>query len=71
MERAEAQAIYEEGREAVVTMLLALSAQVAGLEARLTKREERVAELERRLNRNSQNSSLPAGQDPPETDSYR
>ena len=66
MERAEAEAIYEEGREAVVAALLALSAQMATLEERLAKQEERIAELERRLNRNSQNSSLPPSADPPE-----
>ena len=65
MERAEAEAIYEQGREAVVAVLLALSARVAALEARLAKQEERIAELERRLNRNSQNSSLPPSADPP------
>ena len=65
MERAEAEAIYEQGREAVVAVLLALSAQVAALEARLAKQEERIAELERRLNRNSRNSSLPPSADPP------
>jgi len=65
MERAEAEAIYEEGREAVVAVLLALSAQVAALEAQLRKQEERIAELERHLLRNSQNSSLPPSQDPP------
>lgn len=58
MERAEAEAIYEQGREAVVALLLALSTRVA-------KQEERIAELERRLNRNSQNSSLPPSADPP------
>ncbi len=66
MERAEAEAIYEEGREAVVAALLALSAQVVALEAQLRKQEERIAELERRLSRNSQNSSVPPSQDPPE-----
>ncbi len=65
MERAEAEAIYEQGREAVVAALLALSAQVAALEARLAQQEERIAELERRLNRNSRNSSLPPSADPP------
>jgi transposase len=65
MERAEAEAIYEQGREAVVAALLTLSAQVAALEARLGKQEERIAELERRLNRNSRNSSLPPSADPP------
>jgi transposase len=65
MERAEAEAIYAQGREAVVTALLALSAQVAALQMQLEKQEERIAELERRLARNSQNSSLPPSQDPP------
>jgi transposase len=65
MERAEAEAIYDQGREAVVAALLALSAQVAALEAQLEKQEERLAELERHLGRNSRNSSLPPSQDPP------
>jgi transposase len=72
MERAEAEAIYEQGRETVVAVLLELSAQnallrreVAELSERLAKQEERIAELERRLNRNSRNSSLPPSQDPP------
>jgi transposase len=65
MERAEAEAIYEQGREAVVAALLALSAQVAALQAQFKKQEERVAELERRVLRNSRNSSLPPSQDPP------
>jgi transposase len=65
MERAEAEAIYDQGREAVVAALLALSAQVAALQERLAKQEERIAELERRLNRNSRNSSLPPSADPP------
>jgi transposase len=66
MERSEAEAIYEQGREAVVAALLALSAQVAALLAQVEKQEERIAELERRLGRNSRNSSLPPSQDPPE-----
>src|SRR5450756_1571586 len=72
MERAEAEAVYEQGRETVVAVLLELSAQnallrreVAELSKRLAKQEERIAELERRLNRNSRNSSLPPSQDPP------
>jgi hypothetical protein len=58
MERAEAEAIYEQGRETVVAVLLELSSQnallrreVAELSERLAKQEERIAELERRLNR--------------------
>ena len=65
MERAEAEAIYEQGCEAVVAAVLALSAQIAELTARLAKQDERVAELEQRLNRNSRNSSLPPSADPP------
>src|SRR5450830_1855262 len=72
MERAEAEAIYEQGRETIVAVLLEFSAQnallrreVAELSERLAKQEERIAELERRLNRNSRNSSLPPSQDPP------
>jgi Family of unknown function (DUF6444) len=72
MERAEAEAVYEQGREAVVAVLLELSAQnallrreVADLRERVAQQEERIAELERRLNCNSRNSSLPPSQDPP------
>lgn len=72
MERAEAEAIYDQGREAVVVVLMELAAQnalllhqVAQLERRIVKQEKRIAELERRLNRNSGNSSLPPSLDPP------
>jgi transposase len=72
MERPEAEAIYEQGREAVVAVLMELSAQnarlaeqVERLSARVTRQEERIAELERRLKRNSRNSSSPPSQDPP------
>jgi len=58
VERAEAEAIYDAGREAVVGVLLAMDRRIAQLEAR-------VEGLERRLGRNSRNSSLPPSQDPP------
>jgi transposase len=58
VERAEAEAIYDAGREAVVEVLLAMDRRIAQLEAG-------VEELERRLGRNSRNSSLPPSQDPP------
>ena len=58
MERAEAEAIYAAGREAVVEVLLAMDRRIAQLEAR-------VEQLERRLGRNSRNSSLPPSEDPP------
>lgn len=72
MERSEAEAIYEQGRESVVSVLLALSAQnerlqsqVEALSAQVARQDERIAQLERRLNRSSRNSSQPPSVDPP------
>ena len=72
MERAEAEAIYEQGRELVVRVLVELSAQnarltaqVESLTARVARQEERIGELERAAKRSSRNSSQPPSQDPP------
>ena len=65
MERSEAEAIYAQGREPVVEVLLALAARVEAQDAQLAKLAERVGELEQRLKRDSHNSSLPPSQDPP------
>jgi transposase len=72
VERVEAEAIYEQGRDAVVSVLLTLSAQNERLEAQVEKltakvarQDERIASLERQLSRSSHNSSLPPSQDPP------
>ena len=72
MERAEAEAIYDQGREVVVEVLLRmdrqiqeLAAQVARQEALIAKQGERIAQLERRLNRSSRNSSQPPSADGP------
>jgi transposase len=65
VERAEAEAIYDQGREVVVGVLLRMDAQIQALTERVAKQEERIARLERRLSRTSRNSSLPPSQDPP------
>ena len=72
MERREAEAVFEQGRDAVVEVLLALSAQnerlevqVAKLTARVAAQDERIATLERELGRSSRNSSQPPSADPP------
>jgi transposase len=72
MERAQAEAVYEQGRDAVVSVLLALSeqnerlcARVEELTARVAAQNERIAGLERQLGRSSRNSSQPPSADPP------
>jgi len=67
VERAEAEAIYEQGREVVVAVLLRMDAQIQALGERVAKQEERIAALERRSKRSSRNSSQPPSQDPPGT----
>ena len=61
MERAEAEAILDGDRETAVALLLRVG-ELIEVNERL---EARVAELERRLQRSSRNSSLPPSQDPP------
>ena len=65
MERAEAEAIYDQGRETVVAVLLRMDEQIQQLTKQVAKQDKRIADLERRLNRNSRNSSTPPSQDPP------
>jgi len=65
VERVEAEAIYEQGRDAVVAVLVALSERIAAQDAQIEELAARMEELERRLNRTSRNSSLPPSQDPP------
>jgi hypothetical protein len=60
MERAEAEAIYDSGRDACVKVLLALANQVERLEGRVERLEGEVRELRR----DSGNSSLPPSADP-------
>ena len=63
MERAEAEAIYDQGREAVVEVLLAMDRRIGQLEAHVARQDERIAELDRRLKRSSKNSSQPPSAD--------
>lgn len=58
MERAEAEAIYDAGREMVVEVLLRMDRRIQQLEARVER-------LERELKKNSRNSSRPPSSDPP------
>jgi transposase len=65
VERAEAEAIYDQGREAVVAVLLRMDEQIQRLEKRVVAQDERIAVLERRVGRSSRNSSQPPSSDPP------
>ena len=58
MERVEAEAIYDAGREVVVEVLLRMDRRIQQLEARVEK-------LERELKKSSRNSSRPPSADPP------
>jgi transposase len=60
MDRAEAEAIHDSGRDACVKVLLALANQVQRLEGRVERLEGEVRELRR----DSDNSSLPPSADP-------
>jgi transposase len=64
MERAEAEAIYDAGRDACVRSLLDLASRVEGLEDRLRR-------LEEQARRDSRTSSKPPSQDPPKTRQQR
>lgn len=62
MERAEAEAIYDAGREACVEFLVELTARY---ERQIVRLEARIERLEERVRENSSNSSLPPSADPP------
>jgi transposase len=65
VERVEAEAIYDAGRGVVVEVLLRMDAQIGRLEERVACQDERIAQLERRFNRSSRNSSKPPSADSP------
>jgi transposase len=68
VERAEAEAVYDAGREACVEFLLELSSCYEREVARL---EARIARLEEQARSSSRNSSQPPSQDPPKTRQQR
>jgi transposase len=65
VERAEADAIYEQGRDVVVAVLQRMDEQIERLGKRVARQDERIATLERQLSRSSRNSSQPPSADPP------
>ena len=75
MERADAVAIYRQGEQACVEVLLGLAAAVEALQRQVGVLDARVGELEARLKQNSRNSSKPPSSDglakPPPTRSQR
>jgi transposase len=64
MDRAEAEAIYDAGREVCVEFILELAARVA-------QHEERLARLEAQARQDSRTSSKPPSSDPPKTRAQR
>jgi hypothetical protein len=64
MERAEAEAVYEGGRERCVELIL-------GLATRNERLEERLGRLEEQVRKSSRNSSTPPSEDPPKTRAER
>ncbi|PZS24077.1 MAG: IS66 family transposase [Pseudonocardiales bacterium] len=65
MEREEAEAIFGQGREAVVAVLVRMDDQIERLTERVARQDERIAQLERKVKRSSRNSSQPPSQDHP------
>ena len=68
MDRAEAEAVYEAGREACVAFLLQLT---SGYEAQIAGLEERIRRLEQDAGRDSRTSSTPLSLDPPKSRQQR
>jgi transposase len=71
MDRAEAEAIYDSGRERCVDFILELVASVERLVAAGEVLEERVRRLELQTRQDSRTSSKPPSQDPPKTRQQR
>jgi transposase len=71
MERAEAEAVYDAGRETCVEFMLEMAQRFEELaersERELARLQTRVERLEEELRKNSRNSSKPPSSDPPKT----
>ena len=67
MERAEAEAIYDLGRDRCVEVILELAGAVERLTAQTVLLEERVRRLEEQARQSSRTGSKPPSQDPPKT----
>ena len=68
MDRGEAEAVYDAGREACVGFLLELT---SGYDAQIARLEERIRRLEEQARRDSRTSSRPPSSDPPKTRQQR
>ena len=71
MERAEAEAVYDSGRERCVEVILELAASVERLTGQTRRLEERVRRLEEQSRQSSRTGSKPPSQDPPKTRQQR
>ena len=71
MERAEAEAVYDAGRERCVEVILELAASVERLTGQTLRLEERVVRLEERSRQSSRTGSRPPSGDPPKTRQQR
>jgi transposase len=71
MDRAEAEAIYDSGRERCVEVILELAGSVERLGEQCERLEDRIQRLEEQARRDSRTSSAPPSQDPPKTRQQR
>jgi hypothetical protein len=71
MDRAEAEAIYDAGRERCVEVMLELAGAVRRLGDQCERLEARIRRLEEQAGRDSRTSSAPPSQDPPKTRQQR
>jgi transposase len=71
VERAEAEAVYDLGRERCVEVILELAGSVERLTAQTLRLEERVKRLEEQSRQSSRTGSKPPSEDPPKTRQQR